>query len=190
LNLTTMGIPCLYYGTEQGFNGADPRQDEDAYSDVFLRECMFGGLFGSLQSDGRHFFNESHEIYRFIHELAALRRDHIALRRGRQYLRQVSESGVEGSFYYPEPLGGELRWVVAWCRQFADNEFLCAINTDPHRAITLWITVDSRLNPAGGELRCLFSTDGAQQGKKTPIAARNGAAVQITVPPAGFVIYA
>jgi hypothetical protein len=41
---------------EQAFNGAG---DNDRY----LRECMFGGKFGSIQSSGLHFFNEEHKIY-------------------------------------------------------------------------------------------------------------------------------
>ena len=100
LNLTTMGIPCIYYGTEQAFNGADFRGngESDAYSDVFLRECMFGGPFGSFQSVNRHFFNEDHPVYRFVRELCRLRRRDMALRRGRQYLRQVSGTGQEGGF--------------------------------------------------------------------------------------------
>ncbi len=69
LNLTSAGIPCIYYGTEQSFNGADQRTDDDSYSDVFLRECMFGGTFGSFQSTGKHFFNEDNIVYRFVQEV-------------------------------------------------------------------------------------------------------------------------
>ena len=190
LNLTSAGIPCLYYGTEQGFNGADQRRgDDDAYSDVFLRECMFGGPFGSLQSTGRHFFTEAHEIYRFIQAICALRRQHIALRRGRQYLREVSASGEDGDFHYPQPLGGALRWVVAWSRIFADREYLCAINTDAEQALHVWVTVDDALHSEGSQMRCLFSTDPAQQDRAVAVSARNGSAVRISVPPAGFVVY-
>ena len=39
LNATTLGIPCIYYGTEQGFDGAGD-------NDRFIRESMFGGTFG------------------------------------------------------------------------------------------------------------------------------------------------
>jgi len=35
-NATTLGIPCVYYGTEQAFDGS-------GHSDHFLRETMFGG---------------------------------------------------------------------------------------------------------------------------------------------------
>ncbi len=189
LNLTTMGIACLYYGTEQAFDGADHREGDDSYSDVFLRECMFGGPFGSLQSTGRHFFNESHDIYRFISRLTELRSKHIALRRGRQYLRAVSASGDDNDFHYPQPIGGELRWIVAWSRIFADQEYLCACNTDPLRSLTLRATVDSSLHRSGDTMTCLFSSDGEQEGETTGVEARNGLAIAVTVPPGGFVIY-
>ena len=45
LNATTLGIPCIYYGTEQGFDG---HGDNDRY----LREAMFGGEFGPFESQG------------------------------------------------------------------------------------------------------------------------------------------
>jgi hypothetical protein len=35
-------------------------------NDHFLRECILGGRFGSLQSSGRNVFNDAHEIYRFL----------------------------------------------------------------------------------------------------------------------------
>ncbi len=187
LNLTTAGIPCIYYGTEQGFNGADHRDGDDSYSDVFLRECMFGGPFGSLQSINRHFFNEQHEIYQLIQEICNLRNTHIALRRGRQYLREVS--GTDEVFHFPQPIGGELRSVIAWSRIFAEKEYLCAVNTDPHHELTVWVTVDHGLNQPGEKMTCLFSTEKNQKGIETEVAAKNGSAIQITVPPAGFVIY-
>jgi glycosidase len=189
LNLTTTGIPCIYYGTEQAFNGADYRTDDESYSDVLLRECMFGGPFGSFQSTGRHFFNENHEVYQFIKDVCALRREHITLRRGRQYLREVSNTGADGDFHYPQPIGGELRWVVAWSRIFADREYLCAINTDASKPLTVWATVDQALNPPSSQMTCLLSTDPAQKGKKVTVDSKNGSAIPITVPPAGFVVY-
>jgi len=189
LNLTSAGIPCIYYGTEQAFNGADLRRDDDSYSDVFLRECMFGGGFGSFQSTGKHFFNENHEVYRFIQEVSGLRREHIALRRGRQYLRAVSESGRAGEFYYPRPVNGELHWVIAWSRIFAGSEYLCAINTDIERDLDVWVVVDNGINSAPGVMHCLFSTDTVQRGGSVPVIAVHGSSVRIRVPAAGFVVY-
>ncbi|MEI6757472.1 MAG: alpha-amylase [Chlorobium sp.] len=189
LNLTSAGIPCIYYGTEQAFNGADRRSEDNSFSDVFLRECMFGGAFGSFQSSGMHFFNEEHALYRFVKEVSDLRREHIALRRGRQYLRQVSESGQEGAFYYPEPVNGELHWVIAWSRIFAGSEYLCAINTDTERDLTLWVVVDNLIHAGKGIMECIFSTDAIQIGESAPITPLNGSALKIRVPAAGFVVY-
>ncbi|MCF6188646.1 MAG: hypothetical protein L3J49_14380, partial [Desulfobulbaceae bacterium] len=47
--LTSPGVPCIYYGTEQNFDGGG---DSDAY----VRECMFGGNWGAFDSTGQHFF--------------------------------------------------------------------------------------------------------------------------------------
>ncbi|MBA1446889.1 MAG: alpha-amylase family glycosyl hydrolase [Chromatiales bacterium] len=186
LNLTTAGIPCIYYGTEQNFNGSDPRKDRDDYSDAFLRECMFGGPFGSFQSTGKHFFKENHETYQFIQRLSEARRKHIALRRGRQYLRQVSQDGEH--FYYPELVGEKLKWVVAWSRMFASSECLCAINT-ADKDLEVWVTLDHPTHRAAGELSCLISTDSGQQGQRVPVQARNGSAIHIRVPAFGFIVY-
>ncbi|HWA35309.1 MAG TPA: alpha-amylase family glycosyl hydrolase, partial [Cyclobacteriaceae bacterium] len=188
LNLTTLGIPCIYYGTEQGFNGKDWRiGDDTSYSDVFLRECMFGGPFGSFQSTGRHFFNENHEIFKFIQELTALRKkhEHITLRRGRQYLRQISLTGQDNEFFYPEAIGGELRSVIAWSRIFSEQEYVCAINTDYSKPLTVWVVVDSETQKIGSKMTCLLSTDAAQRNTTSLIEAKKGKAVKITVPPAG-----
>jgi glycosidase len=183
LNLTTMGIPCLFYGTEQAFNGAG---DNDRY----LRECMFGGKFGSIQSSGLHFFNEDHKIYRIIADINKIRQEFIALRRGRQYLRQISDSGDAGTFGYPQMIGGLILSVVPWSRIFNNHEMVLAINTDVDQSRTAWVTIDNNLHGDNSTfLKCLYSTDPKQKGLEVRIEARNGKAVRLTVPPGGFVIY-
>ncbi|MBT9541335.1 alpha-amylase family glycosyl hydrolase [Thiobacillus sp.] len=182
LNLCSMGISCLYYGSEQGFDGAGD-------NDRFLRECLFGGRFGSLQSTGRHFFDEDHEIYRFVAEVCALRDRYLALRRGRQYLREISGTGAPGSFGLPHMIGGQIRSVVPWSRLFDEQEVLCAINTDAHQPRAAWVTIDAALHDAPGTLTCLYSTDAAQIDKTVEIEPHNGRAVHISVPAGGFVVY-
>lgn len=183
LDLLTSGIPCIYYGEEQAFNGCDRRTDTNSYSDVFLRECMFGGPFGSFQSHDRHFFDDSHEIFRFVHDLAALRKDHRCLRRGRQYLRQVATDPSD--FFYPRMVGGQLRFVVAWSRIFSGEEIVVAINTDPDRDLEVWITVDSSLHPAGSILRTLLTTGDSSPDLAVQDVGRR--AVKVRVPKAGVV---
>ncbi|MGZ8224576.1 MAG: alpha-amylase family glycosyl hydrolase [Methylobacter sp.] len=183
LNLCTIGIPCLFYGTEQAFDGAGP-------NDRFLRECMFGGKFGSLQSIDRHFFNEDHPAYRFIADILKIRKQHIALRRGRQYLRQISATGEAGTFGYPQMLGGRMLSVVPWSRLFNKQEILLAINTDTDEERTAWVTIDNNLHSNDSQfLTCIYSTDFTQINSSCNIEARNGKAVRLTVPAGGFVIY-
>ena len=181
LNATTLGIPCLYYGSEQGFDGNGP-------SDQFLRETMFGGDYGAFRSTNRHCFDETGAIYRGIAALLAVRRQFLALRRGRQYLREISGNGID--FGPPRPIGARLRSLVPWSRLFDDVEVVCALNTDTEESCGAWVTIDDGLHRAGDTLRCVYSSPPGGVGTLVPIEARNGKAVRLQVPAAGFVIYA
>ncbi|HLF12257.1 MAG TPA: alpha-amylase family glycosyl hydrolase [Gammaproteobacteria bacterium] len=180
LNATTLGIPCIYYGTEQAFDGHGP-------SDQFLRETMFGGDYGAFQSRGRHFFLENGAVYKELAKILRVRREKLALRRGRQYLREISGNGAH--FGFPRLVGNEIRSVVPWSRIFDEAEIVLALNTDPHVPRSAWVTIDDGLHRAGDVLRCLYSTDPAQIGRTVTVEARNGKAVELTLPAAGFVIY-
>lgn len=184
LNLCTLGMPCIYYGTEQGFNsGGLHGKDTD------LRECVFGGQFGSLRSSEHHFFDESHPVFLALAAISEIRQNTIELKRGRQYLRQISASGDEGTFGYPTLMYGPMRAVVPWSRILNNREVVCALNTDPDHVSTAWVTIDNIFHNAGDLLTCIFSTDAAMRGTKVNVEARNGKAVQLAVPPAGFVVY-
>ncbi len=181
LNTTTLGIPCIYYGSEQGFDG---QGDNDRY----IREAMFGGAFGAFRSRGRHCFNEDQPVYQELTRLLTLRKQKIALRRGRQYLRSISGDGV--IFGYPQVLGDRMKSVVPWTRNFDDQNLLLAINTDPDQPATTWIDLDPATLPANGQLTCLYATDAAQIGQTlTAQTLGEHQAVQLTVPAAGFVVF-
>lgn len=180
LNVTSLGIPCIYYGTEQSFNGAGP-------SDRYLRECMFGGPFGSFQSRDHNFFHEQVFVFEELAKLTAVRLSRIALRRGRQYLREISGDGIQ--FGLPQMIGGQIRSVVPWSRIHDDSEILCAINTDYNQPVSTWVTIDDDLHQAGHSLTCLYSTISSEIGSTIRVERRNGKSVRLTVPSAGFVIY-
>ncbi|MBC8101596.1 MAG: alpha-amylase [Cytophagales bacterium] len=188
LNLMTLGIPCIYYGTEQGFNGHAQGTDG---GDRYVREAMLGGEFGSFCSRGAHFFNENSRAYRELTKLLALRAEHPALRRGRQYLRELSENGED----FALPIAGETgewRGIIAWSRLLDVDEFVCALNTDPDHAHSTWVTVDADCHASGSRpLKCRYSTDPDQIETETssPPEPRNGSAICLTVPPGGFVVY-
>jgi glycosidase len=182
LTVTTLGIPCVYYGSEQALDG-------EGGNDRYLREAMFGGDFGAFRSRCRHVFDEDHPVYRELATILALRRsrEHIGLRRGRQYLRPISGDGEH--FGLPRPLGGRMLSVVPWSRVFLGTETVCAVNTDPHEARSAWVTVDAGLHAPGATLTCRYSSDHGQVGTAAVAEARNGRAVRLTVPPGGFVLY-
>jgi glycosidase len=182
LNVTTLGIPCIYYGSEQALDG----RGGGAAGDRYIREAMFGGEFGAFRSRGRHVFDEDHPLYRTLAELLKLRRREPALRRGRQYLREISGDGVH--FGLPTGFGNRLRGLVGWSRILADHELLCAINTDPTDTRTAWITIDAGLHRPGDKLTCLHQT-GQGPHAALEVEERNGCAIQVSLPAGGFAVY-
>jgi len=137
--LTSLGIPCIYYGTEQGFDGGG---DHDKY----IRECMFGGKWGAFNTTGHHFFNPENPIYKDISRIAEIRRIEPALRYGRQYFREVSEKGVD--FGYP----ADGRCTLAYSRILDDTEILVTINLDSKQRND-YVTVDACLMPENKRLK-------------------------------------
>ncbi len=71
---TARGIPCLYYGTEQAFNGAN---------DPYDREDMFAGQFEWGPSLGDN-FNLTHPLFQLVAKLNNFRRLYPALQTGGQ----------------------------------------------------------------------------------------------------------
>lgn len=133
--LTTLGVPCIYYGTEQAFDGGGP-------DDSYVRECMFGGSWGAFDSSGRHFFNVQHPLYRTIQAVAQARANHSALRYGRQYFRELSGSGIG----FGHPIDGHC--TLAYSRILDTEEILVALNLDAD-VRNDFITLDRNLTPPG-----------------------------------------
>ncbi|MCI0461061.1 MAG: hypothetical protein L0Z62_29280 [Gemmataceae bacterium] len=185
--LTTMGIPCLYYGSEQGFDsGGRPNG-----SDLVLRESMFGGRFGGLCTQGRHFFNEDGELYRALAALIDLRKKLLPLRRGRQILHQISADGVH--FGEPRRLGDRMRSLVAWSRLFADQELLVALSTDEAQPVTAYSTVAPIFRVEGDQFQLIFwyAPKPVPPPPSSLTVERQGGllTVRMTLPPAGFAMY-
>lgn len=178
LNLTSLGIPCLYYGTEQAFDG-------EGGNDRYIREAMFGGAFGGFRSKNAHFFDENNKWYPEIARIIQVRNQHMALRRGRQYLRQISENGVD--FGFPVFTGERMKTIVAWSRILSDQEILCAFNTDLDYETIAYVTIDNSLHGVDSRMKCLYASGLVPS--EVNVEVRNGKAVRLTIPPSGFVIY-
>ena len=185
--LTTMGIPCIYYGTEQEFDsGGHPSS-----SDLVLRESMFGGSFGGKCTRGHHFFDESGGLYEALSKLVNLRKQLLPLRRGRQMLHQISGDGI--NFGLPHMIGDKMLSIVAWSRIFVDQEVLVAFSTNPEQPLGAYSTVASRFRSEGDQLKLIFWH--APRAVTSPpdelvVEDKDGVlAVHLTLPPAGFAIY-
>ncbi|NBR62938.1 MAG: hypothetical protein EBT77_01240 [Verrucomicrobia bacterium] len=91
---TTRGIPSLYYGTEQDFNGgADPNNRED----------MFDGAFEQGPSLGDN-FNMTHPRFRLVAKLNNLRRLYPSLRTGTHHMLWANYS-TPGLLAYARRIG-------------------------------------------------------------------------------------
>jgi glycosidase len=204
MQLTTLGIPCIYYGTEQAFAGSEGDHDltvesrgDDGkipYRDRYVREAMFGATFGAFGTSGCHFFDPAHPTYLRIAAIARVvtRRDRIgmALRRGRQYPRDVK---ILSGYAPPQP--GEL---VAWSRVLFDREVVVALDTNGEASRGGLVTVDRRIHPPGSQVTVLYRGDWSDAqlkspptGEKLSVVDDDGrSAVRIDLPAAGMIILA
>ncbi len=167
LQLFTLGIPCIYYGTEQALSG--PESSERQWlpkwgsHDAYLREAMFGPQgFPAFGAPGHHVFDPAHPAYTRIAQLANVRGDFPVLRHGRQYRRQTS---INGTFAFR---GSDQ--LVAWSRILDDEEALCVVNTNGAATRSARSVVDASLNREGSEFTVVLHTgDAAQIGTKRAV---------------------
>jgi hypothetical protein len=102
---TSRGVPCLYYGTEQAFNGSgDPNNRED----------MFAGQWPTSGPSVGDRFDMTHPLFRHVAMLNNFRRSYIALRRG-SHVNLWNNSGGPGLF--------------AYARRFETQEVFVVFNT-------------------------------------------------------------
>lgn len=142
--LTSMGIPCIYYGTEQGFHGGS--EDDDDY----VRETMFGGNWGAFGAREGHFFNEEHSLFQTISAIAKVRAAEPTLRYGRQFFQQTSEDGH--TFRDPDSPGG----ILAFSRVLDTTGILMVLNLEPEPR-SAFVAIDATFYPEGEEVTNLLS---------------------------------
>lgn len=158
--VTTMGIPGIYYGSEQAFDG-------EGGDDNYIREAMFGGCFGPFRSVGHHCFNEANTIYQQLHRLLAVRKTTAALRHGSQHVLTFS------------PNTHSDKNLIAWLRKSADEVILCVMNNDLSSAHQLSLDHTQVFNRR--YYTCLFSSDENKE--------KNVSDKPLVIPKKGFAVY-
>lgn len=139
--LCALGTPCIYYGTEQGFEGHG--------GDNEMREAMF-----DTATPGVNLLNPDCHIYQEIAKIAAVMRSREPLRFGRMYFRQISGDGI--TFGYP--YGSS--YTLAFSRMLYGQEILVAYNVAPSPR-TDCVVVDSALHPDGDTMTFLYGATGS-----------------------------
>ena len=143
------GIPCLYYGTEQGLRGRGP-------SDQFVREALWG------KPDA---FNRNHPFYKAIKQLSEIRDTQPALRYGRLYFRPISGDGIH---FGASPFAPG---VLAFSRILNDREVVIIANTNTQGRFKGYVLVDFYINRDGERFHALNSPNGPPP---EPVETRSG----------------
>jgi glycosidase len=136
------GIPCLYYGTEQGLHG---RGD----SDQFVREALWG-------KPGA--FDTTHPFYTDIKRLSEIRDRQPALRYGRLYFRPLSGDDVH---FGASPFAPG---ILAFSRILNTQEVLVVANANTQAGFQGRVLVDFFINNEGERFRVLNDSGGATTG--------------------------
>lgn len=121
------GVPCLYYGTEQGLHGR-------GNSDQFVREALWGKPNG---------FDVNHPFYKAIKRLSEIRDNQPALRYGRLYFRPISGDGVH---FGASPFAPG---VIAFSRILNNQEILIVANANTQEGFQGHVLVDFFINHDG-----------------------------------------
>ncbi len=153
------GIPCLYYGTEQGLSGRGA-------ADLSVREALWGKP---------NAFDRTHSFYRVIQRINSVRAAEPALRYGRLYFRPVSGNAVDyGVSSFPSG-------VIAFSRILNEVEVVVVANTSIATGFDGHVIVDATLNPDDAAYRIVFSNKANPQ-LPDPVATRTAGTVRIQEP--------
>lgn len=146
LLFTLQGIPCLYYGTEQGLNGT---VDGSGQPDLTANESSREALWGKPNA-----FDKTAPMFQVIQALSRLRDSEPPLRYGRLYFREISVNGTDFGYSYGK--GG----LVAFSRILVDREIVVIANTGP-QTFTGSVVVDKDIHSTPRSMKVQYSNRGS-----------------------------
>jgi len=134
------GVPCLYYGTEQGLSG---HKHDNLQDDSMVRESLWGKPGGG--------FTATNPIYVALQQLMQVRASQPVLRYGRQYFRPLSGDGSNfGLSTYPSG-------ILAFSRILNDQEIVFVANLNRQAGFNGEIIIDVNLHTSAAGMKPLFS---------------------------------
>jgi len=155
------GIPCIYYGTEQGLSGHKDAQHTD---DSMVREALWGKA---------NAFDATHPLYTALQRILTVRNSQPALRYGRQYFRPISGDGHSFGISSFSP------GIITLSRILNDQEVVIVANTSTQEGFAGEVLIDYQLNAPGSSYRILYSNKGTASGAN-PVYDKAQGSVTIT----------
>jgi glycosidase len=175
------GIPCVYYGTEQGLQGTN---DGAGHSTLDSMESVREALWGKKPVA----FDTSNPFYLELKRIAQLRSNEPPLRYGRIYFRPVSGNGQDFGQSFGN--GG----MIAFSRILTDREVVIVANTSFGQPFNGSVLVDFDLARHASRFQIGYSNKGTsgitdvqvQPGQVFPLSGAPGlslASVQVSLKP-------
>ncbi|MBX9850147.1 MAG: alpha-amylase [Cytophagaceae bacterium] len=158
------GIPCLYYGTEQGLQG-------EGNSDIYVREALFDS-----KSDVS-LLNEQCNLYKEIAVLAEIRSSFRELTHGAIVFPEI----FEDSF-----LEKSMSGIVAFSRKHSESEVFALYNPSNEKK-TIYVNTDNAISGAGNTLKSIYTTGKVK--RQIPVKSYNGTYFfEVEIAPFQFII--
>jgi glycosidase len=166
--LCALGTPCIYYGTEQGFDGSGEH-------DSTIREAMF-----NPDDQVSNSLNRSNKIYQDISQLAAIRKTSSVLKFGHMHIRKISTDAIY--FHLPECE----KCLIAFSRVLFDQEIVVAFNSSPTAEKEEYVTVKQQPIEKKRFYKFLFGDTGKVEVFETDDGSRHF--IKLRLKPMQFVL--
>jgi glycosidase len=160
LMMTARGVPTIYSGDEQGFVGKGG--DQDSRQPLFASKAATYNedkLLGTTRTNAVENFDTGHPLYKLIAELAAIRKNAPALRRGATVIRGTEDGPG----------------LLAFSRLLGTDEYVILLNTS-NKPIDRNVQVDVAT-------KALHAISG-----QCPNSPQAPGSIRISLPPLGYAI--
>lgn len=169
--ICALGAPCIYYGTEQGFEG-------NGTDDRYIREGMF-----NPDDKETNVLNQGSWLFKRISFLAHLRQREAILKFGRMYFRETSENGLD--FRFPDCE----QCLLAFSRILYQGEILVVYNSSPKNTKEGYVTIDNAINKENLLMECIYGNKKKVKIEKNTALETDRLFIKVKLRPMEFLIF-